>query len=378
MKTLKLECDRDALVKALGLVGDAIDNKSTIPILAYVLLRAKGKTVEVVGTDLITKIIHTIEARVVGRGSVEEFTLPWHDLRAALKNCTDPTLRIEVKDLKAEIRCGNVSLTFEALPPQDFPTALSDMKLPTVYAVNAEDLGQIIKTVRHAISEEEARFYLHGAFFHCLKNGVLRLVTTDGHRLVVDEIAAPSGLTPEALPIIVPAETLYAVQHHCKAIPGSVIVSSGLDGICFDFGYGCMVLSKRIDGTYPDYSRVIPNGDGNKCRLLATIDADAFDDALRQLPPGKGKFKQRAVKLTFKNKKLTLSQQATDDAPGANLSVPCDCLGPAFEIGFNPRYLRDALAVLGNQIGLAFADKDSPVLMVSGEMPQVVIMPMRV
>lgn len=374
-KPFSLECDRDELVAALNLVGTAIDRQTTLPILGHVLFWLSDNTLELIGTDLDVRVKHTIKCKGYYRKGV--FTLPWWGLAKAIMQLPRGVVNIYVDPvaLKASVESGETQLTYNTLPTEDFPGPKS-MELPTKWMVMADDLGRIVRHCLHAVSEDASRFYLNGAYFECREKGTLRVVATDGHRLVLNEIQA-AKLLKEAARIIVPTRTLIAVERHCKTIPGMCVeVRSGIEGIefAFDFGREGIVLSKAIDGTFPDYERVIPQGNDK----LLLINADDLDQALAQFPKRGVRDKNRGVKLSLKKDRIDLSMPPSEGSPGMKQTVSCQYEGPSLEIGFQASYLRDALSILGDAVGIAFADPGSPILMMSDEFPQVVLMPMRV
>jgi DNA polymerase III subunit beta len=368
-KPFNIQCDRDDLVQALNLVGQAIERRSTIPVISHVFLRVEGTKLQVVGTDLDVWVRHTIKLQSSQmHGKVNTFTLPWYGLGKSLSLLLPIlTIKVEPKELRAHIVSDGTTLSLDTLPAEDFPAERPAVKSPTKYTIKTDDLARIINNVGHAISPDPSRYYLGGALFQCERKDMLRMVTTDGHRLVVDEVKAYS-LTKEAVPIIVPGKTLRIVQRHCKAFPGAVIITSGLDGITFDFG-DQVVNSKRIDGSFPDYTRVVPTQNDK----FAIINANALDEVLARCPPRERGEKNHAVKLSFKKDMLRVS------SVGMAASVSCEYDGKEpLEIGFNPGYLRDALSILGENVGIAFNDAGTPALMMSGEFPQITIMPMMV
>jgi DNA polymerase-3 subunit beta len=378
-----IEVDRNALIQGLNLVGTAIDRRSTIPILTHVLCRVQtagrgSHLLDLIGTDLDVRIVHRIKCESTKHEG--EFTLPWHGLSKAL--AAIPTSKIGISvfpDLRVVIEDASAVLRYETLPPADFPASHNVKATATAaYVVGAGELRGLIEHVRHAVSDDASRFYLNGAYFHCVEKGILKVVTTDGHRMVIDQVTA-ENITLDAPKIIVPTKALKAVLKHWAAAPSAAVeIASNTTGISFDFGLGRVIESKTIDGSFPDYTRVIPTTN-DKTVLL---DADELDTALAKFPPAVGtgwRTREGAgVKLTFAKNNLTLSREAINDKPGITLKVRCEWEGPAFEIGFNPAYLRDALSVLGETVGFAFADPGSPALVMSGEYPQITLMPMRV
>jgi DNA polymerase-3 subunit beta len=389
-KPWAIEVDCDALIGALALVGTAIDRRSTIPILTHVLCRVEaagrgGEILTLIGSNLDQRVEHRVRCDSA-KHQEGEFTLPWFGLGKALSSLAGSfsgnglrTIRLEVdlKNLKAQIIDRTTTLSYETLPPADFPVMENvKAKASGIYTVTAEHLKHLIEHVRHAISNEATRFYLNGAYFHCIENGVLRLVTTDGHRMVVDQIPAKT-ITPDVPKIIVPTDALNAVSKHCAAAPSAMIeIASHSNGVSFDFGLGRVISSKTIDGSFPDYTRVIPT----KNDKTVLLNANELDAALAKFPASgsRSQRSQSSVKLTFKKNNLTLSRVGIEGKPGVTLKVPCEWEEPEFGIGFNPSYLRDALRVLGDTVGFAFDDAGSPALVMSDEYPQIILMPMRV
>jgi DNA polymerase-3 subunit beta len=366
-----ISVDRDDLVQALALVGSAINRRSTIPILQHVLCHVEAKILTLTGTDLDVRVRH----RVKCEAKDGEFTLPWHGLGKALSALTRGSIVIEVlaKD-KVAIFDRTTTLQYESLPPADFPVELSNKaKATSACVVGAGELSALIDNVRHAISDDQSRYYLNGAYFHCVEMGVLRVVTTDGHRMVIDQIKA-ENLIVDSPKIIVPTATLKAILKHCDEAPSAAVeIASHTTGVSFDFGLGRVIESKVIDGTFPDYNRVIPE----KNDKVVLLDTNELDAALAKFPAGAKRQAMGGVKLTFKKNNLTLSREAKNGNPGIRLSVRCEWQGPDFSIGFNPAYLRDAISVLGDTVGIAFGDPGTPALLMSEEYPQITLMPMR-
>jgi DNA polymerase-3 subunit beta len=385
LKPFSIEFNRDELVAALNLVGKVMERRTTLPVLSHVVFRpyvsARGSTwCNLIGTDLDCWVRQPVKIKTYGR--MDSFTLPWFGLGPAIRDVGsgDDTIMIEVHPapmFKAYITSGEktTTLEFETLPTDDFPTEREMKAKADRYSVSADDLLALVRNVDHAISDEQTRYYLHGAYFHCEADGILRAVTTDGHRLVLDEIAA-EGIVAGITPVIVPGKTLRVVEAHCAkaAAHSRVYVSSSTDGVTFEFGGdGQIITSKVIDGTYPDYKRVLPESNDR----FIVVDNATLDRALKPFPTA-NKRGAVAVRLEVKADKLTLSMPAKDGKPGIKQQIACEYKGAPFSIGYNPKYLRDALSVLGDQVCIAVGSNGEPAMLLSeSEMPQVVLMPMR-
>jgi DNA polymerase-3 subunit beta len=285
------------------------------------------------------------------------------------------TLKICVAPASVDITApGAAPLTFASLDPNEFPLfPPMPAGAPLArYTVRSDDLRRVIGAVRHAVSREETRFYLNGAYFHCHEPNTLRVVATDGHRLALGQIPA-AGLAPSAPAVIVPRRSLAVLWRVCKAMPGALVeVASHSAGIAFDFGGGHTVQSTVIDGTFPDYTRIMPKDHS----ATAVFDRKTLRDALAGLgPPGRDR-DASLIKLTL-NGKATISRSLPGQEPVAACTLPCDHDGDPVEIGFNLRFLTDALGVLGSTVRFALSGPRAPALITSDEAPSVgiVIMP---
>jgi DNA polymerase-3 subunit beta len=371
--TFAIECRRDDLIGALAAAGAAVNAKVRIPILSHVLVQCGPGECVVTGTNLDVRIARRIAC--TASNDRVAFTLPWDGLGKRLAALPAGDIRIEVDSAgvlrqaqQARIAGGTSMLEVDTLPPGDFP-AEPEIAVADRYGIEAKDLRRIIGNVEHAISKEETRYYLCGACFHCVEDGRLRLVATDGHRLAIDEAPTAStqgGLTTAAVPVVVPAGTVRIVKTRCLAAGGTVAVASGAGGIGFTFEDGTVVTSRVIESPFPDYRRVVPRGNDKQAR----IDRRALDQTLRGVPRRKRGEAPALVKLAF--------EEGTLDVSGAhgNTRLACEWNGGPFTISFQAAYLRDAIAVLGDEVCMAMKDPLAPVLLRSGAaFPQVVLMP---
>jgi DNA polymerase-3 subunit beta len=301
-----------------------------------------------------------------------EFTLPFPGLKC-LSDLPAGPLTIRIAPVSVDISTPDAApLTFASLDPAEFPLFPAAPAEVTRYTVRSDDLRRVIGAVRHAVSRESTRYYLNGALFHCHDSNTLRVVATDGHRLALAQVPA-AGLLPGAPAVIVPGRSLAVLWHHCKAMPGgSVQVASHSAGIAFDFGH--TVQSKVIDGTFPDYARIMPKDPS----AIAVFDRKTLRDALAGLKGPRGRDRDVSlVKLTLEGAEATLSRSLPGQGPVAACTLPCHHDGDRVKIGFELRFLTDALGVLGSTVRFALSGPREPALITSDETPgvQLVIMP---
>jgi DNA polymerase-3 subunit beta len=281
-------------------------------------------------------------------------------------------VEIAVNDGHAMVSAGRSSFRLPTLPVEDFP-AISSNELPVNFSLTAADMRDLIDTTRFAISNEETRYYLNGIYIHKAESGELCAVATDGHRLAMTRQALPSGAA-QMPSIILPRKAVSELRKLLDDFDGDVFV--GLAETRAEFRFGVVRLtSKLIDGTFPDYTRVIPIGNDR----IMQVDVSAFSAAVDRVSTIASE-KSRSVKMVLKSGVLTLSASNTD-ASSATEELEVSYDGPEMEIGFNARYLLDiAGQVNSDVVEFALADQGSPSLVRApgDEASLFVLMPMRV
>ena len=359
---MKATIERANLLKSLGHVQSVVERRNTIPILSNVLIEASADgTIRLMATDLDLQVNEALEAVSVetpGATTVSAHTL--FDIVRKLPEGTQVSLT--AADGKMQVVAARSRYSLNTLPRDDFP-------------IIAAALRQIIDKTRFAISTEETRYYLNGIFFHVSDDGqpVLKAAATDGHRLARVTIPRPEGA--EGMPdIIVPRKCVAELRKLLDEVEGTVEVTLSATKICF--GLGTAVLtSKLIDGTFPDYSRVIPTGNDKILR----IDPKSFMAGVDRVSTIASD-KTRAVKMALEPDRITLSVTSPENGTAAE-EVPGEYSADAFEIGFNARYLMDILGQIeGNSIEVHLADAAAPTLLRENDKSDAlyVLMPMRV
>ena len=372
---MKVTVERAALLRSLGHVHRVVERRNTIPILSNVLLRGENQGLRLKATDLDIEVTETIPAEVAEAGAI---TVPAHviyDIVRKLPDGAQVSLDATGDQTQMQIRSGRSRFMLQALPESDFPD-LAAGELPHRFAVPAADLKRLIDKTQFAISTEETRYYLNGIFFHTIESGgvpVLRAVATDGHRLARVEIAAPKGA--QDMPgIIIPRKAVAEIQKLIEDGGETVELELSPAKIRLSFG-GVVLTSKLIDGTFPDYQRVIPAGNDK----AMTVDLDVFAKAVDRVSTISSE-RGRAVKLAINDGRLTLSVN-NPDSGSATEELEVDYESGALDIGFNARYLLDITGQLDGDTALfKLADPASPTLIQDreGASALYVLMPMRV
>jgi DNA polymerase III subunit beta len=372
---MKVTVERAELLKSLGHVHRVVERRNTIPILANVLIKADKGKLSLKATDLDLEVTDSIAAEVSPAGAT---TVPAHMFYEIVRKLPEGAqIVIEGSGDRAvlSIRAGRSRFTLQTLPESDFPDlAAGDMshsfKLP------AADLKRLIDKTQFAISTEETRYYLNGIYLHTAgtaKAATLRAVATDGHRLAQCELPLPDGAA--GMPgIIVPRKTVGEVQRLIETGEGEVGIELSAGKIRFTIG-NVVLTSKLIDGTFPDYARVIP---ANNDKLL-TVDKKDFEAAVDRVSTVSSE-RGRAVKLSITGGRLVLSV-TNPDSGSATEEIEVDYDADPLDIGFNSRYLLDIAAQIKGEVAvLKLADPGSPTLIQDKDAKGAlyVLMPMRV
>lgn len=372
---MRLVIERGELLRALGHVTSVVERRTTIPILSNAMLRAVNGMLEFKATDLEREVIEAVPADVSTPGAV---TVPAHILHDIVRKLPDGA-QVEIKrDAEKErltITAGQARFALQTLPAEDFPD-LAPGELPHEFEIGARDLKRLIDKTRFAISTEETRYYLNGIYLHSAQSGAqptLRAVATDGHRLAQVELPRPAGA--EGMPgVIVPRKTVYELHRLIEDSGGDVKVGVSQSKVRFEIGT-VTLTSKLIDGTFPDYARVIPQSNDKEMRVSNAEFMSAVD-RVSTIASERG----RAVKLNIAPDKLVLSVN-NPEGGSATEEIGVVYHAQPLEIGFNARYLLDIAGQLeGEEARFFLADPGSPTMVkdTSDETSLYVLMPMRV
>ncbi|MGH6867114.1 MAG: DNA polymerase III subunit beta [Methyloceanibacter sp.] len=372
---MRLTIDKPNLAKALAHVASVVERRNTIPILSNVLLTAGDNALRLTATDLDMELVETVPCQTKGSGTTTVPAHMFHDIVRKLLEGSDIELVRDGDGGRLTITSGPAQFSLQALPADDFP-ALSVEGLGHAFSLSAGDLKRLIEKTRFAISTEETRYYLNGIYLHAAEAGgkpTLRAVATDGHRLAQVELPLPSGA--KGMPgVIVPRKTVLELSKLIEDADGEVRIEMSPAKIRVSAAR-VILTSKLIDGTFPDYERVIPQSNDKRMEVDNSAFAQAVD-RVSTLSSDKG----RAVKLTLADGKLTLSVN-NPDSGSATEELPVDYSFDPLEIGFNARYLLDISGQLESDTAeFQLADPGSPTMVrdVKDASALYVLMPMRV
>lgn len=360
---MRLTIERGALLQSLAHVQSVVERRNTIPILSNVLLEAEGGQLSLTTTDLDLAMNETVAADVQASGATTTAAHTFYEIVRKLPDGAQIEISHDDDDGRLKLSAGRSEFTLACLPKEDFPVMAED-DLDHQFNLTAGDLKRIIDKTRFAISTEETRYYLNGIYLHALaadatENGVatFRAVATDGHRMAQVDLPVPDGA--QDMPgVILPRKTVGELRKLLDDVDGdggdddSAIVQIALNETKIRFRVGTAVLtSKLIDGTYPDYRRVVPEGNDQ----ILEIDGTEFAEAVDRVATISSE-KSRAVKLSLSKDKVIISVNSPDQGTGTEeLGARYD--GAPMEIGFNARYLLDITAqVDGNIAQMSLAE----------------------
>ena len=372
---MKVSIERSNLLKAMSQAQSVVERRNSIPILANVLIEAEGNTISFRATDLDIEIVYKVDGMVERSGAC---TVGAHTLHEIVRKLPDGAM-VELTDDAANNRltvvAGRSNFSLATLPREDFPVMASS-EYECNFAASAPVLRRLFDKSKFAISTEETRYYLNGVFMHASEgeNGkVLRCVATDGHRLARIDSELPDGA--DSLPgVIVPRKAVGELRKLLEDDDTQIAVSVSETKVRFATPETVMT-SKVIDGTFPDYTRVIPQG--NTRRL--EVDASEFAQAVDRVSTVSSE-RSRAVKMTLDEDRLVLSVNAPDSG-AAEEELVVAYGDERLEIGFNAKYLLEIAGQVDRENAVfLFNSSGDPTLMREGndDSAVYVVMPMRV
>lgn len=372
---MKFSIERAALLKAVAQAQSVVERRNTIPILANVLIEAQDSDVRFRATDLDIEVVDRADAQVERAGATTVSAVLLHEIVRKLPDGSLVTLTDDGAKGRLTVEAGRSNFSLATLPKEDFPV-MATSEYSSNFSAPAVVLRRLFDKSKFVISTEETRYYLNGVYMHISDSDggkVLRCVATDGHRLARIDAELPSGAA-EMPGVIVPRKTVGELRKLLDDDEAKIAVSVSETKIRFATP-DITLTSKVIDGTFPDYTRVIPQGNTRKLE----VDAAEFAKAVDRVATVSSE-RSRAVKLTLAEDKLILSVNAPDSgAAEEELAVAYG--DEHLEIGFNAKYLLE----IANQVDrenavFMFNSSGDPTLMREGNDTSAVyvVMPMRV
>jgi DNA polymerase III subunit beta len=375
---MKATIERATLLRCLSHVQSVVERRNTIPILSNVLIDASSDgDLKVMATDLDLQVVeHMAAASVEAAGAVTVSAHLLFDIARKLPEGSQVSL--ETSDNRMTVKAGRSRFQLPTLPRDDFPVIVEG-DLPTSFELPARTLAELVDRTRFAISTEETRYYLNGIFLHVSDEDrpVLKAAATDGHRLARFTLPRPEGAA--GMPdVIVPRKAVAELRKLLEeSLDGNVEIDLSASKIRFTLGGegGVVLTSKLIDGTFPDYSRVIPTGNDK----LLKLDPRSFYEGVDRVATIATE-KTRAVKMGLDKDRVTLTVTSPDNGT-ASEEIAADYGADALEIGFNAGYLKDILGQIDSDtVEMHLADAGAPTLIRKDENSPAlyVLMPMRV
>ena len=371
---MKLKIKKEEILKGLQRIQGVVEKKNTMPILSNMLLSADSKGVEIVATDLEIGLRGRYAADVEKPGSV---TVSAKKMYEIVRELPAEEIQIKVEDSNwVKIQSGHSLFKLVGLPKEEYP-ALPDVAEEGMIAIEGETLREMIKKTLYSVGENDARYVLNGLFVHMTqtKGGLnIRMVGTDGHRLsMIDRVVEAKH---KETSIIIPKKAMMELRRLLEEDTPKAELRLGFSKNHALFKRdGLIMVSKLIDGNYPNYLQVIPAKNTKK----VSVSKDVFTHAVRRVSI-LSKEKTNAVKMQLEKGRLILSTN-NPEVGEATEELDVDYKGEMISIGFNSRYLMDVLTAMDRQtIALELSDALSPCLITEegDELYRCVVMPMRV
>ena len=361
--------NREDLLKPLLMVGGVVEKRQTLPILANILINADKNKLKITATDLEVEL--KTEA-AVSKGEEIDFTLPARkliDICRALPEGSE--ISIDIKDDKAVIMAGRSRFTLGVLPAKDYPAIETDGSIKSI-KVQEKGIKRLIDKTQFAMAQQDVRYYLNGLLLE-MADGVLRTVATDGHRLAMCEQS--DGVDGnDDFQIIIPRKAVLELGRMLEDTDREILIEVGSNNVRIAMGE-TIFTSKLIDGKFPDYQKVVPDGSDK----MVTVDRDIMKQALHRTSILSNE-KYRGIRFSFSSNNLELLAHNPEQEE-AKEELEISYTGDNLVIGFNVGYLIEVLSVIDDDnVILELKDENSSCLIKAqnSEQCRYVVMPMRI
>ncbi len=375
---MKLKLTKSNFVKSLSFVQNIVESKTTIPILANVLLEAKQGRLHVSATDMDITLFDKIKLNnIESEGST---SVPAHTLYNVIKELSDDDpieLSYDKNNKKLHLLSSKTKFVFSCLPKEEFPV-LATENFNINFELKSDLLKEIIDKTYFAISNEETRYYLNGLYLHIANINskiFLRTVATDGHRLAQFQINAPQTIGKNNFGVIVPKKLIFEIRKLIDDINDNIKIDLSERKIRFSFKE-TVIVSKLIDGKFPDYEKVIPKNTSNSF----SINRKKFLESINRISTISSE-KSKAIKLNLNKDKLTVSANNLEEGGSGIEEIPIKYNGPTLDIGFNAIYLKEIINQFSSEeVIILFSDSTAPTIVKDNSKSEslYVLMPMRV
>ncbi len=375
---MEFKINSSDLLKALSHIHGIVEVRHTLPILSNIILKVKDNELTLSSTNLDIYCADKIKAEVTTAGEISVSAVTFFEIVKRLPSGSEVLMIMEEGENEIMLKCGRSKFNLSTLKTDDFPI-ISDNDLSINFVLSADELIRIIDKTKFAVSNEETRYYLNGIFLHKAdRNSIqfLRAVATDGHRLAQYDIPLPQG-AEEITGIIIPKKTIFELRKVLDDANGDVNISLNENKIKFTFN-DLKIISKVIDGTFPDYTKVIPQNNNKNFKTNNNELKNAIDRV--SAVAANEESKSKAIKLSLEDNKLNLSVESQSKG-SANEILDISYDGDKVDIGFNSKYIIDICnEVDGEEVDISLLDSVSPAIILdkTDENLFFVLMPMRI
>ena len=371
---MKFNVSKVSLYKCLSHIQGIVDKKNSLPILSNILIEANENNITLSSTDMDVSVIEKISCKVIETGATTVNSQLFYDIIRKLPDTAEIEL-ISNNSKILTIRATGSRFSLACLPKEDFPIIETSGEGSSI-KLNAKTLFSLIEKTKFAISNEETRYFLNGLYFNVSNNSddnTVTLVGTDGHRLAKFSYNIKEKLN-ELPGVIIPKKTIHELSKLLQEVDNEIEINVSSNKIIFYIN-DLLFISKLIDGSFPDYKRVIPSDNNNNLQinrqnLLSAV--DRVSTVANEKSP--------VIKFKLLNNLLNLNTVNSENST-ATEDIESSYSGDEFEIGFNSKYVMDIINNLeDDEINLSFKDSSSPITASEKSNPNLiyVLMPMRV
>lgn len=370
---MQFQISKSAIAKALSNVNGAVEKRNTIPVLLNVKIEAKNGRLNLTATDMDIVIISSGEALISKEGVTTVPAQLFYDIIRKIPDIADINVESDEDNANIKISYGKSKFSLPCLDPSEFPV-LSEGEMLVNFNIKSSELIKIIDKTRFAIPSDETRYYLNGLFLHSIAVGnniELRGIATDGHRLALASSTA-SSLTSAVAGVIIPKKTINEIR---KIVEGNEEATVAFSKAKIRVSSGnSIVISKLIDGEFPEYDRVIPKNNDKLVKVDRKLIFDAVDRVSTIATD-----KNKSIKLVLESGKISFQIKSNDNG-NASEEIEVDFQGDIIETGFNSRYFLEIIGQIDKErINILFKDGTSPALIKTDDNDGLyVIMPIRV
>ncbi len=366
---MKFQIPRDVILKALQQLSGVVERRQTLPVLGNILIKAEGEGITLAATDLEVELIVSLTCQVEENG---ETTLParkWLDICKNLAD--DATITLTTKEERATLQSGRSRFTLSTLPSNEFPL-IDEISQQTGFEISQSAMKAIFDATHFSMAQQDVRYYLNGLMMEMTAD-MLRSVATDGHRLAMKDTQTSIKINEESRQVIVPRKGIQELMRLLSESDENVTVVVGGSHIRISMD-SMIFTSKLIDGRFPDYQRVLPEGGSN----IVLANKEQLRQTLVRVAILSNE-KYRGIRMILgKNKLQLMAHNPEQEEAEDEVAVEYD--GDEFEIGFNANYLLDAIsAVKSEQVKIILSDSNSSCVIqdASDDSSNYVVMPMR-